>query len=106
MSIFTVDAIPPTPAQKTAKRIKQLANMQYLRLLDVHQELFQLFWATADAEPQAICDELGPEGKKFFLLATKLVELLLTCDPAGMTPDQYTPKQPVTVNSDDTITLG
>lgn len=96
---------PLSPVQQAALEVRRQSAYLQSAMLTAHQQIYQTVWSNPNATPQEILDEIGTDAADLFIAGSKLVDIVLTQNPAALTEEQYLPKQAPTLNPDGTVTL-
>lgn len=100
-------------ANEIAINLLRDINNEAVRRAGLHRDSFNVFWHSAEATPQQICQQMGPKAAMFFAIASANVRhIAAVAQIAGKTlgdflkPEEYVPPQTVTINQDGTATIG
>ena len=100
------------PARAAVRRIFSETAEELQRRIAMHQRIFPLVWSSNEYTPDEFFAEAGTQAVKFMQIAGENVEhiqALAAIDGKALndflSPSEYVPPLPYTVNQDGSITL-
>lgn len=96
-------------ALEVTNNIREAVKNFYEQSINFHRNQYHQTWNQVDCTPQQVFSALGTDAGEFVTIASNHVDFLAAISTQLGIPfnaGEFAPKQPLTINPDDTVTVG